>query len=456
MDDRSSATEARRHGMTLRGSTRQLKDPVCWTSLPAEVHLMILDTIAKQKHPGWASFASVCKEWQYVIERQNFRRLNLRVSCLDDFERIVVRQRELVRHICLDIELRKYTCRSCQSEDFQRTRRDEIYTKGVKEIYRILGTWKLAKNGLTLELNAYSPSDSKHWFKNWYFTSSDEGIREADCNWHDPDHGWIDGRQLIAPPNRAVSRLFGILHLTLSFSKRHRTETWIAVLIRLVQHGLPQTLKRISVFEDFSDDIAAAYRRQTVFVSASRIVQPQLGAAFAARSRDLEQLSVSYMVNAQDFFQACQPAWTWARLESLALTSQHFQDPGRRDEVDALLFKAGVTALRMPKLRALVLWDGRKDNACAFVYRTGGDHASVTWLGTWNMDLSPRVVEAWRRVAFDGHSRHTLRTDNQEVRGVINSHGDAIYRLKLPCQVVSPTSLWQIREENVDRSLHKE
>ena len=37
-----------------------------WTTLPAEIRLLILEAITQQKHPGWASSAAVCKEWQFV------------------------------------------------------------------------------------------------------------------------------------------------------------------------------------------------------------------------------------------------------------------------------------------------------------------------------------------------------------------------------------------------------
>jgi hypothetical protein len=113
-------------------------------------------------------------------------------------------------------------------------------------------------------------------------------------------------------------------------------------------------------------------------------VDPHIAAAFASRSRDLEQLSVSYMVNAEDFLGACLPSWNWPRLESLALTSQLLKDGwGRREDIDALLYGAGTTALRMPRLRTLAIWDGREGNACAFIYHTDRYYAYVTWRGTW-------------------------------------------------------------------------
>lgn len=219
----------------------------------------------------------------------------------------------------------------------------------------------------------------------------------------------------------------------------------------MVQNRLPKTLKRLSIFEDFSDDLATALVTAQLQVpwltwqeqvNATRIVDARIGAAFAPRSLDLEQLSVSYMVNAEDFFRACLPTWTWQCLQSLALTSQLLRYPGRREEVDALLYEAGAAALRMPRLHTLVLWDGMKGNACAFIYRTERGHADLIWRGTWGMELSRRVVEVWERAATC-----PLRVVKQQIHGTIESHGDAMHYLDLPCQVVTPESLWQIRRE---------
>jgi hypothetical protein len=164
------------------------------------------------------------------------------------------------------------------------------------------------------------------------------------------------------------------------------TKIRVADFLQLVQKHLPQTLKRVSVFEDFSDNLAAALQVGNAQlplswhqqVDASRIVDSRIGAAFASRSLDLEQLSVSYMVKAEDFFRACLPTWTWPRLQSLALTSQLLRYTRSRQEIDALLYEAGITALRMPRLHTLVLWDGIRGNACAFIYHTDRDYVHVT------------------------------------------------------------------------------
>jgi hypothetical protein len=223
----------------------------------------------------------------------------------------------------------------------------------------------------------------------------------------------------------------------------------------LVRKRLPKTLKTLSVFEDFNDNLAAALGNAQLpghmQVDAARIVDPRISAAFVSRSLDLEQLSVSYMVNAEDFFQACMRTWTWRHLQSLALTSQRLRYTGSRQEIYALLCSAGAAALQMPMLHTLVLWNGTKGNACAFIYHTNRDCPYITWRGTWNLELSPSVVKVWQCVAFKFHSLE-LGIDKQQIQGVIGSHGDAIHHLDLPCPVVAPASLWQIRWEGAQRT----
>lgn len=63
-----------------------------WASLLTEIRFMILQ-ILTQENRGLAAYASVCTEWQAIIEKKNFRRLKLRLSCLNDFEHMVIRQK---------------------------------------------------------------------------------------------------------------------------------------------------------------------------------------------------------------------------------------------------------------------------------------------------------------------------------------------------------------------------
>jgi len=210
----------------------------------------------------------------------------------------------------------------------------------------------------------------------------------------------------------------------------------------------------VSIFEDFSYSIAKELGKRNPWVPKPFRVEPfrtadrQLAVAFAHRSLDLERLSVSYMIQAEHFFLDCPLDWSWPRLQCLALTSPCLRQTSSYHDIDYLLQKAGVAALQMPALRTLVIWNGRKKIACAFVYQQDRDSATVSWRGTRQLHLSADVLKVWKRVAEENHpSRRSFHVRNETIYDEIRSHGDAIHHLNLPCEVVSPASLWQIRSE---------
>ena len=96
---------------------------------------------------------------------------------------MVIRQRDLVRHIEFIIELPEHSCSSCEiyvpEEFLEESPKQTIIGDGIFKLFSVLASWKLATGGITFELNAYSPSDSEHWFKNHYFVSDEEGPRHA-------------------------------------------------------------------------------------------------------------------------------------------------------------------------------------------------------------------------------------------------------------------------------------
>jgi hypothetical protein len=188
-----------------------------WGSLPAELRLVILELLAQEKS-GLASYAQVCKEWQAVIEKKNFGRLKLRASCLDDFEHMVNRQRGLVKHIWLNIELRAYTCRNCWtiSSNTSQSLDNSIARVAISKLFSILSTWNPASDGLTLEISAQPPSDSERWFKSRYFGADDvdedayfgSQLQKTTSKLHDLKHCWVDGQQVAPPEVGAILRLY--------------------------------------------------------------------------------------------------------------------------------------------------------------------------------------------------------------------------------------------------------
>lgn len=156
------------------------------------------------------------------------------------------------------------------------------------------------------------------------------------------------------------------------------------------------------------------------------------------------------MADALQFFQARLPLWTWNHLQSLALTSRLLtRTAANQGEISDLLQDAGEAALCMPRLHTMALWNGGKEEACAFIYCKGCHNPSITWRGTWDLKLEPRVIQAWEMVASK-YTSGELRVEKQPLYcGVVNSHGDTIHHLDLPPGVIDPVSLWQIRREGL-------
>lgn len=199
--------------------------PFLWADTPAEIRNLIQEALIQQKHPGWASAAAVPKEWQAVIEKENFRHLSLGKQCLLDFEamfmlpttaperkKIIV---DHVEHIYLDIELKNYDCATCERAYDPRSEDSAHITIiwSIRSLLNTLSTWGSRKKGkgLTLEISVHSPSDSQHWFKNFHFKSTRNKNKGDDilapARWHDRSHGWDNGNQITLPLWEAVLRL---------------------------------------------------------------------------------------------------------------------------------------------------------------------------------------------------------------------------------------------------------
>ena len=222
----------------------------------------------------------------------------------------------------------------------------------------------------------------------------------------------------------------------------------IVEVLSLLQTHLPGTLRRLSLWQDFDDNIAMALSSPQSFwgrgVATRHFDSPRIDAAFASRSLDLEELSVSYLVDAEGFFQACEQVWVWQRLRFLALTSQVLHETTSRQRLDDLLCSAGRAALQMPRLQTLVLWNRIPREACAFIYHAERDCAYLSWRGMWDPELSPRVVDQWQHVASES-CRSELLVDTQQMRQVVEAYGRVKFHLDLPYRMAPPASIRETR-----------
>ncbi|KAI3535884.1 hypothetical protein CABS01_00789 [Colletotrichum abscissum] len=482
-----------------------------WGSLPWELRQMILQTIARQTS-GWGACASVCKEWQAILEKESFRQLKLQASCLDDIEAMIsVKQAKLVRHIWLNIELKPYTCRSCQTTESSSWACEDgrMARRAITKLFSILSQWPVVEGAeLTLELSFQSPSDKEHCFKNLYFggVGEDEDLKfdrpghrlphlDSKHSFHDSQHGWMNGRQVDAPNGNSFSRIFQPLHLTFKeglpqvkaitrfvlrrqcrrwieprvlgflFDKLPRLQSliyepwqsldkmaqdliWDSEYLRLIESHLPKALKKISVFEETNEEYITSFRPISPITAPDiiRITSPTVSAAFAKRSLSLEQLSVTFLIEASDFFQSRQKDWVWSHMRFLTLTSRILTQTENL-RIENLLRNAATTALSIPHLHTMVLWNGRKGEAFKFFYHAKSSYTCIGWQGTWDWKLTPSVIRNWQRVA-DQNTRHDLKVIPEPlITTSIDSHAHAIELLDLPSEVVHPVSLLQMQRE---------
>ncbi|PHH89439.1 hypothetical protein CDD83_6044 [Cordyceps sp. RAO-2017] len=224
----------------------------------------------------------------------------------------------------------------------------------------------------------------------------------------------------------------------------------------VISESLPDTLRELTLFEDFNEDyltiarIHRGYKADNGPVSPRKTPSRAVGRALAKRSIPLVRLSASYLVDAGEFFRAVDPAWVWKSLVSLSLTSHHLVETLSAD-VSRLLVEAGTTALQMPQLRRMDIWNGSKGNAWIFSYEITDQHTMIKWRGTWHLALDSdiRVADVWSKVA-KLYTRRDLTVASGEIldKDSISSHAMAIQKLGLgEREVVHPVSLKQIEKE---------
>ncbi|KAJ0144522.1 SNF1 protein kinase subunit beta-2 [Fusarium oxysporum f. sp. albedinis] len=405
----------------------------------------------------------------------NLNRLELNRASAEGLKTIIL-QRHIIRRIHLNIELPSYACRRCQRVSGL-WEPAKLIKKALRKLSGALETWE-PTDRITLELNK---------------------------TWDDPKHGWAKGKQVTLPNAASILQLFetispeiaagakpaqvpAVKGIVIRRQMRRRInpstlcillerfpnvesidyEPWRVLCHSLDENGwiygrhdlmmqvllrkLPQHVRSVTIFEDFNEQTMEAIRNDmdpsiismSMQIETRRFTRSELGEAFAVKSRDLEHLSVAFMIDARDFLRSCKMLSDWPRLRSLILTAP-IMTKGSRDSISGLLVNTGEVAQQMLHSKSLTIWHCSREKACAVIFhkneredRNGHDSATLTWRGTRDFDFSKEVVETWQKVVL-----HMI----ERVEDEIISHGDAIHHLRLPDGVIDPTSLRQILQE---------
>ncbi|SPN99712.1 uncharacterized protein DNG_02563 [Cephalotrichum gorgonifer] len=171
---------------------------------------------------------------------------------------------------------------------------------------------------------------------------------------------------------------------------------WSHEAALILQQSLPASVKNLTIFAE-SD--TAFHQRRGITASGAKV--SDLVDSVFDRSTDLEDLSISFLIDAVDFFglfpSQLLPADSddrWSSLTSLALTSTVLTSESDA-VVNKLLQSAARAAWFMPSLRVMEVWDRRGRHAAIFRYQVTDRVTTLAWKGTWELGITPTTKKAW-------------------------------------------------------------
>lgn len=128
---------------------------------------MILQVLVEDDDCNFADLAVVSKEWQGVIEQQNFQRIRLTPPRIAELDTMTLRHRNHVRYLWFCLELEQYNCPECAPELISSsvsTSDNTLIEAAFHHLFSVISTWA-PDNRLTLDISVYSTSDRDNWFK---------------------------------------------------------------------------------------------------------------------------------------------------------------------------------------------------------------------------------------------------------------------------------------------------
>lgn len=175
--------------------------------------------------------------------------------------------------------------------------------------------------------------------------------------------------------------------------------------------SLPTSITDLALFDKGIDEFYSARSLFGFPVMDHGVVDKRsTGISLARASRQLQHLSASFVTDARYFFQPFWPQtsgsraetaedWTWSKLETLALTAHLLSRSHQSEEdINYLLEAVSLAVRRMPKLQTLEIWNGNgNEHACLFRYSydPSSRRASLTWKGTWDVEITQRTACSW-------------------------------------------------------------
>lgn len=224
----------------------------------------------------------------------------------------------------------------------------------------------------------------------------------------------------------------------------------------LLPENLPATLRQLHLFQDFNSILNPQFFK-------NRATRPNrdLGICLASCSCLLESVSASFLIDAEDFFHELWPVdgnetrdgltkrGLWTNLKTLALTSRLLHPSVRRSEIQKLLLAAASSALFMPKLEVMELWNAGQGHAAYFRFEKES-LPTITLRSTWPLasTLLQQTMARWEAVAKEySQSRLAVSVELLPQGDHFDSYSSLLPHLKLRKQILDVVSLYQIEWE---------
>ena len=492
--------------LKYKGSKR-LEPQDSWNRLPTEIRLLILEELVDDK--PLSRYAAVNKEWQYFFEPRTFRSLRLLAPCLNDFDCILTtKRRRYVRHIWFRTELE--TTRRWGVTWLNSVANRRAFARGMLCLFRILAGWQqqeVDSGGITLELGASCPDDPMYAvedstskktsgldlpvdsqtletvyqiepiqtnqgplgipvFPDAYGGRLCEESRASSPSLISlPDLGFITGLCLrrqryhtfFVPVVRAiVEKLPGLRRITYEPWRGGPADAFLGttcgLMIELVL-SLKPSLRYLNIFEDHREFYTSRATERLTTVDDSRLAQHL---AEASQDLDLVAVTLSYVVDAQDFFgEFAAPvpkhlspklvSGQWRELTSLTLTSNLIRPDSSPRPVSKLLLAAGRAAMKMPRLRVMEVYNGiGVGRGGSFRFVASEDSSELVWESTWWFELADEVVQLWEKVAKECDSREFRAVVRQLPPGLLRWPVSMLPRLHTRRTVVHPLTYYNM------------
>ncbi|KAI7778057.1 hypothetical protein LA080_002632 [Diaporthe eres] len=412
---------------------------ISFDQFPNEVWFLIFEELyrtCRLDHRRTTAYASVGRVWQMFFEAKHFERLQVTVSLVSRFGKIVnENRRQLVKHIWLDVQFDP-PMDPCRSEICDWDDQDKTFAYAVGKLFGSLSKWEKGPRQLTLEISTSRRSTSN---LSTYHRLLVEERRNREALPHVshptslaelPQVDAVTELQFrrndyFVPTSDAFHHLLGSLPAVKKIEYEQRGmlgRPWAPhvrpeLTCALICENLPTAVTELVIFTEVLDSLHPLHQlwSQPAISNVLGIQRPSVGLCSAKASRQLQHLSVSFAIDAQDFFLPFWPQplttstevaqeWVWSSLETLALTSQLLRDPGQPEsDINRLLEAASFAVRRMPRLHTLELWNGNgNDHACIFRYSYDptSRRPSLFWRGTWPIRITRRTANCWRQTVL--------------------------------------------------------